>query len=311
MRSQDPALSELSTIRDFIRLGVSRFRHAGLFYGHGTDNAWDESVQLVLHAAGLPWDVNPQALEARLLQTEKQQLLALFERRIEERIPAPYLIGEAWFCGMPFNVDARVLVPRSPIAQWIQQGFTPWLEAVEVERVLDLCTGSGCIGIACAVLYEGAEVDLLDISEDALAVCRSNIERHRLTDRVHALQSDLFGAIEPQQQYQLIVSNPPYVDQADFTSMPAEFSHEPELGLVSGGDGLDICFRILAQAGDYLSDEGLLVVEVGNSEAALRQQLPDLELIWADLPEGGNGVFMITAYDLRQLASRLKITDGR
>ncbi|MFT6914456.1 MAG: ribosomal protein L3 glutamine methyltransferase [Motiliproteus sp.] len=311
MSSLDSTLSELSTIRDFIRLGVSRFRRAGLFYGQGTDNAWDEAVQLVLHAAGLPWDVSPDALDARLLSSEKQQILALFERRIGERIPAAYLIGEAWFCGMPFKVDSRVLIPRSPIAQLIQQGFAPWLEGVEVERVLDLCTGSGCIGIACAQLYEGAEVDLLDLSGEALEVCHSNIERHALGGRVQALQSDLFAALEPGQQYQLIVSNPPYVDQADFAAMPAEYSHEPELGLVSGADGLDICYQILAQAGDYLSDDGLLVVEVGNSEAALRQQLPTDALVWADLPEGGNGVFMITAYDLRQLALYLSAVNGR
>lgn len=307
----DPAIEQLHTLRDFIRLGVSRFRRAEVFFGHGTDNAWDEAVQLVLHAAGLPWDVDPQALDARLLDAEKQQVLALFQRRIDERIPAPYLLGEAWFCGMPFNVDERVLVPRSPIAQLIQQGFAPWLDGIDVMRVMDLCTGSGCIGIACAQLFDTAQVDLLDISNDALAVCRSNIDRHGLSGRVDALQSDLFGAVEPCQQYQLIVSNPPYVDQQDYNQMPAEFGHEPKLGLTSGVDGLDICYRILAQAAKYLSDDGLLVVEVGNSEAALRQQLPDAPLMWAELPEGGNGVFMITAYDLQQLAATLIPESGR
>ncbi len=307
----DPAIDQLFTLRDFVRLGVSRFRRAEVFFGHGTDNAWDEAVQLVLHAAGLPWDVNPTALDARLLDEEKQQLLALFQRRIDERIPAPYLIGEAWFCGMPFNVDERVLVPRSPIAQLIQQGFAPWLDGVEVERVMDLCTGSGCIGIACAQLFEHAQVDLLDISDDALEVCRSNIDRHCVHNRVSALQSDLFDAVEPNKQYQLIVSNPPYVDQQDYDQMPAEFGHEPKLGLTSGADGLDICYRILAQTADYLSDDGLLVVEVGNSEVALRQQLSDAPLMWAELPEGGNGVFMITAYDLQQLAATLKPNTGR
>ncbi|RDE24456.1 50S ribosomal protein L3 N(5)-glutamine methyltransferase [Motiliproteus coralliicola] len=311
MSAIDPAIQELHSLRDFIRLGVSRFRRAGLFYGHGTDNAWDEAVQLVLFAAGLPWDVSPEALDARLLNSEKQQLLDLFQRRIKERIPAPYLIGEAWFCDMPFHVDERVLIPRSPIAQLIKQGFAPWLDGVEVERVLDLCTGSGCIGLACSQLFEKAQVDLLDLSDDALAVCCSNIERHGLQSRARALQSDLFDSLEPRQQYQLIVSNPPYVDQQDFDSMPAEYQHEPELGLVSGADGLDICYRILAQAGDYLSDDGLLVVEVGNSEVALCQQLPDAPFIWAELPEGGNGIFMITAYDLRQLAATLKPETGR
>ncbi len=292
----------METIRDFIRLGASRMNRADLFFGHGTDNAWDESVQLVMHAAGLPWDSNPEVLSARLLNSEKEQILTLFDARINQRIPAPYLIGEAWFCGMPYYVDQRVLIPRSPIAVLIEQGFQPWLGEVSVERVLDLCTGSGCIGIASSHYFDLAEVDLVDISSDALEVCQRNIERYQLQERVQAIQSDLFENL--QQRYQLIVSNPPYVDQQDFSSMPDEFSHEPTLGLTSGNDGLDITRQILRQASDYLTDDGLLVVEVGNSEVALQQQFADVPFTWVDLPDGGNGVFLLTAQQLQHYRNR-------
>ncbi|MCW8885692.1 MAG: 50S ribosomal protein L3 N(5)-glutamine methyltransferase [Motiliproteus sp.] len=298
----ESALGELHTVVDFIRLGASRMNQAGVFYGHGTDNAWDEAAQLVMHVLHLPWDSSPQLLSANLLTSEKQQILELFNQRIEHRIPAPYLIGEAWFCDLPFYVDNRVLVPRSPIASLIQEGFQPWLGDVSVDRVLDLCTGSGCIGIACAHYFDMAEVDLVDISEDALTVCRRNIERHQLNERVQAIKSDLFKDV--QQRYQLIVSNPPYVDQSDFDTMPAEFQHEPRLGLTSGVDGLDITRQILRQASDYLTDDGVLVVEVGNSEVALQQQFPDVPFTWVDLPMGGNGVFLLSAQQLQHYKDR-------
>ncbi len=303
MSQPDPALTELHSIRDFIRLAVSRFRAAELYYGHGTDNSWDEAVQLVLHGAGLPWDVDRSVIDARLLMEEKQAILELIRRRIDERIPAPYLIGEAWFVGQPFYVDSRVLIPRSPIGQLIANGFEPWLGDLFVSRVLDLCTGSGCIGIACAQLFEEADVDLVDISADALDVARQNISRHDLGDRVQAIESDLFSKLEGR-KYQIIVSNPPYVDADDFSSMPAEFEHEPVLGLVSGHDGLDCPRAILRAAADYLTDDGLLIMEVGNSEQALQRSYPDVPFIWIDLPEGGNGVFMLSAQDLRQYRDR-------
>ncbi len=294
----DPAIQELETIRDFIRLGASRMNKAGLFFGHGTDNAWDESVQLVMHGADLPWDANPEVLSARLLTTEKKRILELFDARINQRIPAPYLIGEAWFCGLPFYVDERVLVPRSPIGALIEQGFQPWLGDISVDRILDLCTGSGCIGIACAHYFDLAEVDLVDISADALQVSQRIVDRHELEERVRPVQSDLFANLSG--RYQLIVSNPPYVDQQDFSSIPEEFGHEPVLGLISGDDGLDITRHILKQASDYLTEDGVLVVEVGNSEVALQQLYPDVPFIWVDLPEGGNGVFMLSAQQLQQ-----------
>ncbi len=303
MSQPDPALSELHSIRDFIRLAVARFRAAKLYYGHGTDSSWDEAVQLVLHGAGLPWDIDRSVIDARLLLEEKRLILELIRRRVDERIPAPYLIGEAWFVGMPFYVDNRVLIPRSPIGQLIANGFEPWLGDLFVHRVLDLCTGSGCIGIACAQLFEEADVDLVDISADAVDVARSNISRHGLDERVQAIQSDLFGALEGR-KYQIIVTNPPYVDADDYKTMPAEFEHEPVLGLVSGDDGLDCPRAILHAAADYLTDDGFIIMEVGNSEVALQRSYPDVPFIWIDLPEGGNGVFMLSAQDLHQYRAR-------
>lgn len=303
MSQRDPAIDQLFTIRDFIRLGASRFRRAGLYYGHGTDNAWDEAVQLVLHGAGLPWDVDPSVQDARLLDDEKAAILELFRQRIEERIPAPYLIGEAWFCELPFYVDRSTLIPRSPIADLIREGFAPWLPEQPVARVLDLCTGSGCIGIACAMVFEDAAVDLADISAEAVALAQRNIARHQLADRVEALQSDLFGAVAGR-RYQLIVSNPPYVDAQDYAEMPAEYHHEPRLGLTSGNDGLDITRRILREASDYLTADGLLVVEVGNSEVALQAAYPDVPFMWVELPSGGNGVFVLSAQELNQYRDR-------
>ena len=298
MAQNEAAIKQLKTIRDFIRLGASQMNKAGLFFGHGTDNSWDEAVQLVLHAAGMPWNADPEVLSARLLESEKRDVLRLFEARIKQRIPAPYLIGEAYFCGLPFFVDQRVLIPRSPIAELIEEGFQPWLGSVAVDRVLDLCTGSGCIGIACAQYFEMAEVDLVDLSEDALEVCQKNISRYHLHERVQAIQSDLFAKVE--QRYQLIVSNPPYVNSNDLASMPEEYQHEPALGLGSGIDGLDITRKILSQASDYLAEDGILVVEVGNSEVALQQQYPEVPFIWLELPNGGNGVFILSAEALRQ-----------
>lgn len=291
-------LQDLQTLRDYIRLAMTYFQKNSVFYGHGTDNAWDEAVQLVLNAVHLPWDANPAILDARLTQTERIKVLDFIQRRAEQRIPLPYLVGEAWFLGMPFYVDERVLIPRSPIAELIEQEFDPWLRPGQVDRILDLCTGSGCIGIACAYAFPEAEVDLADISSDALDVAQTNVERHELNGRVHVIQSDLFNALKGK-RYDLIVSNPPYVDLQDLSNMPAEFHHEPALALGSGDQGLDITRRILREACEYLDEEGLLVVEVGNSEAHLIELYPEVPFMWAEFEKGGNGVFMISARDLR------------
>lgn len=296
--------SELHTLRDYIRWCLTAFHQHKVWFGHGNATAWDEASQLVLNAVHLPWDTDPAVLDARLTRAEKERILEFLRQRVELRRPLPYITGEAWFMGLPFYVDERVLIPRSPIAQLIEAGFEPWLRPGPVHRILDLCTGSGCIGIACAYAFEEAEVDLADISADALEVAQRNIERHRLGDRVSARQGDLFENLKGE-RYDLIVSNPPYVDAADLASMPAEYRHEPELALGSGADGLDITRRILREAADHLTEEGLLVVEVGNSEVHLMQAYPELPLVWVELDAGGNGVFTITAAELRAHAALL------
>ncbi|MDX1799678.1 MAG: 50S ribosomal protein L3 N(5)-glutamine methyltransferase [Marinobacter sp.] len=294
-------IDELLTIRDCLRYASSRFAASDLFYGHGTDNVWDEAVQLVLRSVNLPLENNTLFLDARLVRAERQLILDRLERRIQERIPLAYILGEAWFMGLPFHVDERVLVPRSPLAECLQNRLQPWLGDQPVSRVLDLCTGSGCIGIAAALVFEDAEVDLADISDDALKVADSNIELHDVGDRVRTVHSDVFDGLKG--RYDVILSNPPYVDAGDLAAMPAEFHHEPALGLAAGEDGLDIARRILAKAAAHLNPGGLLVVEVGNSWPALEEAYPDLPFIWLEFEQGGDGVFLLHADDLVSLTS--------
>ncbi|KAF1054672.1 MAG: 50S ribosomal protein L3 glutamine methyltransferase [Stenotrophomonas maltophilia] len=300
--------SRLLTLRDFIRWAVSRSHAEGLFFGHGTDNAWDDARQLVLGAVHLPWEVADAYLDCRLEDDEREHLHALLQRRIEERVPTAYLLGEAWFCGMPFVVDERVLVPRSPIAELISQQFEPWLAQVPA-RILDLCTGSGCIGIACAYAFPEAEVVLGDLSFEALEVANQNIERHDLEARVYSVQGDGFDGL-PGQRFDLIVSNPPYVDAEDFADMPAEFQHEPELGLACGEDGLDLVRRMLAEAADHLNERGTLIVEVGNSQVHVEALYPEVDFTWLEFEQGGHGVFLLSASQCREhqalFRSRLK-----
>lgn len=290
--------SRLRTLRDHIRWAVSRFHDEQLFFGHGTDNAWDEARQLVLGALHLPWEIADAYLDCRLEEDEQEHLLALLKRRIEERVPTAYLLGEAWFCGLPFIVDERVLVPRSPIAELIGQHFAPWLPA-EPARILDLCTGSGCIGIACAHAFPEAEVVLADLSFEALEVANQNIERHELEERVYTVQGDGFAGL-PGQRFDLIVSNPPYVDAEDFADMPAEYQHEPELGLACGDDGLDLVRRMLTEAADHLSEQGILIVEVGNSQVHVEALYPEVDFTWLEFEQGGHGVFLLAAKQCRE-----------
>ena len=291
-------IEDLHTVRDYLRYASSRFSASTVFFGHGTDNVWDEAVQLVMRTLHLPLDNNTLFLDARLTREERQLILERIQRRIDDRVPLAYLLGEAWFMGMPWHVDERVLVPRSPIGELIENGFQPWLGDKPVERILDLCTGSGCIGIGAATIFEDACVDLSDISPDALAVAESNIDLHELRERVRTVQSDVFANISG--QYDIIVSNPPYVDAEDLAGMPQEFHHEPALGLAAGNDGLDIAHRIIAGAAEHLTPGGLLVVEVGNSWVALDEAYPDLPFTWLDFSNGGDGVFAIAEQDLRQ-----------
>ncbi|MDF0750401.1 50S ribosomal protein L3 N(5)-glutamine methyltransferase [Marinobacter sp. 71-i] len=289
-------IDDLHTVRDYLRYVSSRFADSPLYFGHGTDNVWDESVQLVMRSLHLPLENNTLFLDARLTREERSLILDRMHRRIEERVPLAYLLGEAWFMGLPFHVDERVLVPRSPLGELIQSGLQPWLGDKPVGRILDLCTGSGCIGIAAATVFDEAEVDLSDISPEALEVAAVNIDYHEVGDRVRTVRSDVFDGIEG--RYDVILSNPPYVDAEDIADMPAEYSHEPELGLAAGGDGLDIAHSILARAADYLNPGGLLIVEVGNSWVALQEAYPDLPFTWLEFENGGDGVFLLTAEDL-------------
>ncbi|EDQ01009.1 50S ribosomal protein L3 N(5)-glutamine methyltransferase [Shewanella benthica] len=290
----DEAVTELRTIGDMLRWGVSRFNDANIYYGHGTDNAWDEAIALVFHALHLPEALGQQVIHANLTCSEKHKIVELIIRRVRERLPVPYLTNKAMFAGLEFFVDERVLVPRSPIAEMIANRFSPWLYHKQVNRVLDLCTGSACIAIACAYEFDEAEVDALDISADALDVAQINIESLGVLDRVFPIESDIFSAIPKGPHYDLIVSNPPYVDAEDIGDMPDEYQHEPAIGLASGRDGLDLTKRILANAADYMTTDGLLVVEVGNSMVHLLEQFPNVPFTWVTFENGGDGVFVLT-----------------
>ncbi|EKO3574796.1 TPA: 50S ribosomal protein L3 N(5)-glutamine methyltransferase [Vibrio metschnikovii] len=301
----DEAVSELHTLQDMIRWTVSRFNAAQLFYGHGTDNAWDEAVQLILPTLYLPIDVPPHVLNSRLTGSERLRVVERVIKRINERTPIAYLTNKAWFCGLEFFVDERVLVPRSPIGELIQAQFSPWL-LDEPTRIMDLCTGSGCIAIACAYAFPEAEVDAIDISADALQVAEQNIQDHGLEQQVFPIRSDLFRDL-PKEQYDIIVTNPPYVDQEDMNSLPDEFKHEPELGLAAGTDGLKLARRILANAPHYLTDNGILVCEVGNSMIHLVDQYPNIPFTWLEFENGGHGVFLLTKQQLLDCAEEFSL----
>lgn len=285
-----------ATIGDLLHNASQQLEAAEIFCGHGTDNVWDEAVYLLCFALQLPVDVDRSVLEQTPSAQQQQHFMQLVAKRIVERIPAPYLTGEAWFCGLPFNVDKRVIIPRSPIGQLIVEGFSPWL-AEPPSTLLDLCCGSGCIGIASAMAFDSAQVVLSDLSSDALAVAQSNIERHQLAERISLSQGDLFAGLQAQ-QFDLILCNPPYVDANDFAAMPAEFGHEPVMALVSGDDGLDFTRRLLREAPNYLTERGLLICEVGNSSVALDAAFPNLPLTWLEFAEGDGGVFVIDRQQL-------------
>jgi len=291
--------NELLTIRDFTRYAVSRFQEAGLYYGHGTDNAWDEACYLIWHSLHLPYSLHNEVLDARLLQAEREKLYHLIQKRVKERLPLAYLTHEAWFAGLPFYVDERVLVPRSPIAELIENHFQPWLEVDKTQNILDLCTGSGCIAIACAKAFPDAQVDATDISPDALAVAKTNILRHHVEDQVTLHEGDLFKPLKGK-LYDLIVSNPPYVSVQEMQELPLEYQHEPQMGLVAGKQGLDFALTILNEAAQHLRPEGVLIVEVGNSEEALEETFPEVPFTWLEFQRGGGGIFMLTAEQLKQ-----------
>lgn len=293
---EDNVANELQTIQDFLRWTYSILNRSDIYFGQGHDNPWDESLQLVLSSLHLPIDLPTELFNSRLTSSEKETLVQLVLTRIEQRIPVAYLTNSAWFCGHEFYVDERTIIPRSPISALIQDRFED-LISQEPNHILDLCTGSGCIAIACAYAFPNAEVDAVDLSVDALNAAEINISRHQLEHRVFPIQSNLFENTLGQ-KYDLIVTNPPYVDEEDLADMPEEFHFEPELALGSGSDGLNITKQILKQAPDYLTENGVLVCEVGNSMISLIEQYPDVPFKWVELKNGGLGVFAIQRKDL-------------
>ncbi len=290
--------NDLITMRDLIRWGTSQFNAAELSFVQGMPSAIDEAVYLCLSALHLPPDFSEEYFDCVLTMDERLHVLSLFQQRIELRKPSAYITNEAWFAGLSFYVDERVLIPRSPIAELIQQQFSPWLQSMQVNNILDLCTGSGCIAIACAYAFEMAHVDASDISPDALAVAEINRQNHGLQDQLTLIESDLFESIS-KKPYDIIVSNPPYVSTQEMSELADEFDHEPgELALSAGESGMDIVLPMLLQARDYLSDDGILVVEVGYSQHLLEQLLPRVPFYWVEFEFGGDGVFVLTAQQL-------------
>ncbi len=298
-------LKNLTSIRDYIRWGASEFNRQKLSFGHGFVNAFDEARYLSLFALALPFDSPESYFDCVLTQSERQQVLELLQRRASSRQPAAYITRESWFYGLRFYVDERVLVPRSPIAELIGNHFEPWIDSHRVERILDLCTGSGCIAIACQYAFEDAEVCASDVSTDALEVAKINRHEHELDDILTLYQSDLFDDI-PAQSFDVIVSNPPYVDAANMAELSEEFRFEPDLGLAAGADGLELVDRILQQAVNYLSEHGVLIMEVGNSQPAMMQRYECLPMTWIDFEYGGGGVCCIHYQDLKEQFSQIR-----
>ena len=287
-----------TTVEQLIREAAALLERSGVWFGHGSDNAWDEAAELVFYAAELRHEDAPAAYRISPTLEQCARAQALLQQRVRERVPAAYLTQRIWFAGHEFHVDPRVLVPRSPLAELIQARFAPWIEAEQIRSVLDIGTGSACIAIATALALPQAQVDAADISEPALAVARINIERHGVGKRVHAIQSDVFNALTGR-CYDVIISNPPYVGAAELGALPSEYGHEPRVGLFGGAAGLDIVKRILSRAHAHLASHGLLIVEVGNSEQALLEAFPRVPFTWLEFERGGGGVFLLTAGELR------------
>jgi ribosomal protein L3 glutamine methyltransferase len=293
--------TELLTIRDWLRYAVSRFENSDIFYGHGTDNAYDEAVWLIMSALHLPHDTLNNFLDAKLISEERVKLAGFIDSRISNHTPTAYLLKEAWLQGFKFYVDERVLIPRSFIAELlVNDGLQPWIEYTElVNSAADLCTGSGCLGVLLADAYPDAEIDVIDISPDAIDVCNINIANYGMQDRITAIQSDMFSGLQGR-QYDLIISNPPYVDAPSMAELPAEYRNEPQLALGSGTAGLDHTHTILREAAKYLTDDGILVVEIGHNRDALLEAYPDLPFTWLEVSSGDEFVFLLTKSQLTE-----------
>lgn len=289
---------ELQTLRDLIRYGVSRLNAAQVALGHGSDNAWDEAVYLTLHALHLPLDTLEPFLDARVLGEERDRVLDLIDRRVTERVPAAYLTHEAWLRGHRFYVDERVIVPRSPIAELLDEGLSPWVQdPLAVERVLDMCTGSGCLAILSALAFPYAHVDAVDLSPDALDVARRNVADYGLADRLDLHESNLFDNL-PARQYDVIVCNPPYVNSSSMDALPEEYLHEPQLALAGGDDGMDLVRRILEAAPRFLAPEGVLVLEIGHERDFFEAAFPQLSPVWLDTEAASDQLLLLTREQL-------------
>ena len=297
-------VAALKTINDFIRWAASRFSEAQLFYGHGTDNAIDEALTIVLSILYLQHGTPESLLAANVTEDEKQRLLNAINTRLNDRKPAAYITRESWFAGLPFYVDERVLIPRSPIAELIERQFEPWVDSEQVNSILEIGAGSACIAIASALYFPNAHVTAVDISKEALAVAEINVNRHHCEGHVTLVESDLFTALDDDQRFDIIVSNPPYVSEEEYHDLPPEYRCEPALGLLAEDEGLAIIERILSQASDYLTPEGIIVVELGNGQGALIDRYPDVPFVWLDFERGGSGVFLLRREDLTAFEER-------
>ena len=289
----------LETVEDFLTFAQEQFENRDLYFGHGTDNAWDDAVMLVMHVLDLPAENDDSVLKRKLTDEQKTKLLSLSTKRVEEKIPVPYLTGEAWFAGEKYYVNEDVLIPRSPFAELIFNKFKPWLVDEKPKRILDMCTGSGCIAIYCAKTFSDAKVDGVDISSKALVVANKNKKLHNCGN-VNFIESDLFNNVS-ENKYDIIVSNPPYVGELEMQELPEEYNHEPKLALESGKDGLELTKKLMKESVNYLTDDGLLIVEVGNSWHTLEEQYPKIPFTWLEFENGGDGVFLLTMDVLKEI----------
>lgn len=293
---------DLTTIIDWLRFASTYFAASTLYYGHGTDNAWDDAAALVVDMLQLPHEHFNTYQHAKLTRDERLKLYDAILLRVQKRVPVPYLTHRAWFMNLPFYVDERVLIPRSPLAEIIHAQLEPWVMPEQVTDILELCTGSGCIAVALAKAFPWAEVTAVDIDKDAVDVASRNISDYGLSETITLYQGDLFAPLPKDAKFQVIISNPPYVPLSEMEALPEEYRHEPELALAAGEDGLSCVRTILSKAGDYLTDDGVLIVEVGVAEEAIMQAYPDMPLVWLEFEHGGQGVFLLTAKELKAWA---------